>query len=475
MTTSRNTLTWSQALQAQKNSTVTNAKKPVVKSASPAVSSAVTYVSAKWACMIFMIFILIILAGLIGFGATYAVMNAASKQQQPSSLTTYNFSHTGSRTGSNTAQHRTGDVAIHASGVGATYYENREVNIDTLPRTLDYRTVGAITPVKNQGSCAACWAVSSTEAIESAFFLKYNHLQIFSIQQTTQCSTLDVVFPIMPLTNLKLTLRTITQFGTRYALYMSGDYSIALVAGTDTNEEITLSASDVAQLNLGSDVTIQNVSINRNNALNLIQLGEKQAVLAGCGGGAPHAAMEYLKTHALIPSELYPYEWRFAAWNLSCSSPYCQAGCQMDRMTTYADLSAHLRLPTGYSVKVQDWGYVYPCWHTSCAALWSYVNVSRIVHALDAYGPLVVTINAQNWVRYTGGVVKEAECSSDPSLADHSVLLVGYDLDNEFFIVRNSWGAFWGENGYIRLSTRDNACGLSNFALHVSVVSDYLR
>jgi len=58
------------------------------------------------------------------------------------------------------------------------------------------------------------------------------------------------------------------------------------------------------------------------------------------------------------------------------------------------------------------------------------------------------------------------------NLLDHCVQAVGYDLtdsSNPFWIVRNSWGTDWGENGYIRLQYGDNTCGLTNEATYVVV------
>ena len=36
----------------------------------------------------------------------------------------------------------------------------------------------------------------------------------------------------------------------------------------------------------------------------------------------------------------------------------------------------------------------------------------------------------------------------DKSLGGHAVLAVGYNDEKEYFIIRNSWGSNWGDNGY---------------------------
>ena len=67
--------------------------------------------------------------------------------------------------------------------------EDDEIDVNgNLPTSVDWRTEGMVTPVKNQGSCGSCWAFSSIEAIESAWMIKGNEQVIMSTQELVDCT-----------------------------------------------------------------------------------------------------------------------------------------------------------------------------------------------------------------------------------------------------------------------------------------------
>ncbi|KAB0407478.1 hypothetical protein E2I00_007651, partial [Balaenoptera physalus] len=110
---------------------------------------------------------------------------------------------------------------------------------------------------------------------------------------------------------------------------------------------------------------------------------------------------------------------------------------------------------------------------------------NSIARYLATQGPITVTINMKLLQQYQKGVIKATPTTCDPQLVDHSVLLVGFGKSKSvegrqaeaissrshphprysipYWILKNSWGANWGEEGYFRLHRGSNTCGITKY------------
>lgn len=97
-------------------------------------------------------------------------------------------------------------------------------------------------------------------------------------------------------------------------------------------------------------------------------------------------------------------------------------------------------------------------------------NEDYLKAAIATVGPIAVAIDASqnDFHLYSEGIYYNADCSSgatDPeNELDHAVLAIGYGTEDgqDYWLIKNSWGTSWGEEGYIKMArNRDNNCGVA--------------
>nr|ALC78846.1 peptidase C1A cysteine proteinase-1 [Dermanyssus gallinae] len=108
------------------------------------------------------------------------------------------------------------------------------------------------------------------------------------------------------------------------------------------------------------------------------------------------------------------------------------------------------------------------------STLKGYRNVTTVEDlrkALAFVGPISVSIDASrpSLSFYSHGVYSDPDCSSTE--LDHSVLAVGYGtLHGEpYWLIKNSWSTYWGNDGYILISQKNNMCGVASQATYVEL------
>ena len=166
---------------------------------------------------------------------------------------------------------------------------------------------------------------------------------------------------------------------------------------------------------------------------------------------------------------------------VDCSKENENAGCNGGLMD---DAFEHLK--TQASVAQTDYPYTAKdgaCYETSKKGLVKVISFTDVpegdqdaLAAAVSRQPVSVAIEADRlaFQFYKGGILDGTACGQN---LDHGVTAVGFGVENgkEYFIVRNSWGASWGESGYIRIAKNNSieggVCGIALSASYPDTVA----
>ncbi|KAJ9183741.1 hypothetical protein P3X46_007553 [Hevea brasiliensis] len=149
----------------------------------------------------------------------------------------------------------------------------------------------------------------------------------------------------------------------------------------------------------------------------------------GCNGGLPSQAFQYIKYNGgLETEEAYPYTGKDDTCKFSSEN---------------------------VGVRVLD-----------------SVNITlgaedELKHAVAFVRPVSVAFEVVSGFRfYKDGVYTSDTCGKTPMDVNHAVLAVGYGVENgvPYWLIKNSWGDDWGDNGYFKMEFGKNMCGVATCA-----------
>ena len=267
------------------------------------------------------------------------------------------------------------------------------VNSFVAPDELDWRTKGVVTPVKNQGGCGSCWC-----APPPAFLAALPA----SAQAHAWRSTPPQPCPLslsVPLTAPRAPRRTMPPPPRSCARAFSAAETVESAYGMAT---------------LARDGKAASIPILAPQQLVDCAPNPKHCGgTGGCEGSTQPLAFDYLVMAKGHDSEAdYPYKGR-------------DGTCEDGKHKPIVGITGKVELPTN--------------------------NYTSLMHALVTAGPIAISVDA-SWGAYEGGVFSDPKSGIHTNI-DHAVQLVGFGSmgGKDYWLVRNSWGASWGEQGYIKI------------------------
>mmetsp|Transcript_11541 Transcript_11541/g.27521 ORF Transcript_11541/g.27521 Transcript_11541/m.27521 type:complete len:746 (-) Transcript_11541:1331-3568(-) len=313
---------------------------------------------------------------------------------------------------------------------------------DAFPNSVDWRDSGAVTDVRTQGECGACWAVTAVETVESAFFIATGTLYGLSESEIIVC-----------------------------------DDSCEMCSGGWPQNAYEW-VMDHGGLPLQSTLPY--------DAYTLI------ALTAGLEGESEYYDEETVESYR---AEVCPANDDSGSGSHSNDNSYWEDGMENENYVDYSE--------QGRYGNIKGYGYATDrclCYTDGSGCDCDDQDEDTAVRNIATYGPAVVCLEASTWQDYAGGIMTSSiGCGQEFLDMNHCVQVVGYaftttsDCDGEedcknnrddesgsdsgsgsnsrsgdsngregYWIVRNQWGESWGMNGYAYVSMGANTCGILN-------------
>jgi cathepsin L len=165
----------------------------------------------------------------------------------------------------------------------------------------------------------------------------------------------------------------------------------------------------------------------------------------GCGGGMTSRAFNYIRVGLILNDNT----------RLKLPSFQDNNGINTEQSYPYqaADLKCRHNVTNDDAKSNQGYLGIFP-------------DETLIKLIVTNIGPVAVAMHvSKKFIHYQSGIYTEPNC---PRTINHAVLIVGYGTENgqDFWIVKNSWGSAWGEDGYFRILRGANHCGIALYATY---------
>jgi cathepsin B len=150
----------------------------------------------------------------------------------------------------------------------------------------------------------------------------------------------------------------------------------------------------------------------------------------GCGGGRLNSAWDYLQNTGIVTDSCFPYGAGGG------DAPACASTC------VDSEAFVKTRAQSSYAIS----------------------SVPNMMKEISTHGPIQVAFMVyKSFMNYETGVYSKHIWELLPE-GGHAVKMVGYGSESgtDYWIVANSWGPTWGEEGYFRIKKGSNACGIEN-------------